>query len=715
METISREAPSGEGRAARGRVPKRSLLFLSFMLFFIAFSFTEGIDVARSLTAINVPFEERALFHDYGGFGTSLRVSLTPDTKPMGSIAMLVSLNSSSFTQEVLLAFIEKIHADGAIKSPITVNAAFLADEYSALPADMWKSEHTGLEDLCAILPQETILAYLDFDVPPQRLLFTQGAKGRGGPLVVVEPLPLLCKQRDIPYVFAASNNAFFRLSLMDGNEAVRFAWEQGFNALFVSGETAESIRLPIPPIPFIPAATSHTSDTTPALTAENIAGLLVDYVNAIDWTVSQTGGTRFVSSTNAAGQVRFVSEQVFVMIMLVCTAFLLIPFLVYSIAKSHLFAVQMRIFLAYSWVLFLFIALFFAVVQGVGVFVSFVSRAVHIFDVWTASLKVVISFLTYSLMAVSFDKVKIPGKQRFFGSAALLLGVVNLLVAMFIDITLAPIFMIALVCIIVGVATNLTLVCYIAALLIPLQSIGLFIEFLGRGSGELTKIIMDAGVWVNLAIASWTAPIWFILKRGNLLLYTAQKRHKSVFLIKPKLGLLARVAFLFIFLFIAVRFLFYQINIIPTQTASVRREAEAGDALILDVKESIFLGRRMYEISVQADVAPCRFDITLEANTERSLRSLLFSCSAPLQFDGPNIELVLGENPPNPFLFKIIFMSASLDGFNPTLNARAVYADYDPRIDRAGEPETEDYTFTIKGDRALREGVNAVPGRTAF
>lgn len=708
METIRRGTPSGEGRAARGRVPRRGLLFLPLTLFFISFSFTEEIDVARRLTTLGVPFEERALFHEYGGFGTSLRVSLTPETEPVGSIAVVASLKSASFTQEVLLAFIEKIHAADALKRPITVNAAFLADEYSVLPADVHKGEHTGLEDLCAVLPQETILAYLDFAVPPQKLLFTQGGKGRGAPLVVVEPLPLLCKQRDIPYTFAATNNAFFRLGLIEGNEAVGFAWEQGFNALFVSGEIEEAARLPI-------LSTRSTSDTAPALTADNIAGLLVDYVNALEWTASQEGGANFVSTTNAAGQVRFVSESIFIIIMLACAAALLIAFLAYSIAKYHLFSAQLRIFLMYSWVLVLSVALFFAVSQGVGVFVSFVSRAVHIFDVWTASLKVVISFLTYSLIAVSFDKIKIPGKQTFCGSAALLLGIVNLFIAMLIDITLAPIFMIALVCIVVGVATNLTLVCYIAAVLIPLQSIGLFIEFLGRGAGELTKIVMDAGIWVNLAIASWTLPIWFILKRGDLLLNRGLRRHNSIFFTKPKIGLLTRIVFLFVFLFIAVRFLFYQRGIIPTQTASVRREAEAGDALTLDVKESVFLGRRIYAVSVQADAAPARFDITLEPNATRSLRSLLFSCSTPVRFNGNTIELVLGENPPNPFLFEIIFMSASLDDFNPTLNARAVYAGYDPRIDRAGVPETEDYAFTIRKDRTLREGVNAVPGRTAF
>ncbi|MDR1466655.1 MAG: hypothetical protein LBI40_03455 [Treponema sp.] len=665
----------------------RWLLFLLPLLAFPFAASSEEIDIMQRLGAVGVPFEERELFPQYGGFGVSIHVPLPTAPDPIGSVAVAVPLASSSFTQEVLSSFIEK---RAALKSRVAVKAAFLADEYSALPADMRKNAHAGLDDLCAGLTSETILIYLDFDVPPQKLLFINGAKGWVTPLALVNPLSALCKQNNIPYALSASNNAFFRWGLMDGRSAAVFAGKQGINTLFISGQKG--------------AATDLVAAAAEPLTAAAIANLLVEYVDAIEWSDAQMNDTHFITATNAAGQVRFISETALVVIMLICAALFLIVLSVYSIVKRNLFIAQLKILLVYSWVLLFLIALFFAVSEGVGVFVSLVSRAVHVFDAWTALLKIIIGFLTYSLIASLFDGLKIPGKQRFFGSAALFLGAVNLLVVIFIDITFAPIFAVCLACIVVGTVSDLPIVCYTAALLLPLQSTSLFIEFLGNDNGELTRLVMNTEVRVNLLITSWTLPIWLILKRGNLLLNTGSKRQKPTLVKKPTVGFLIRITFLFVFLFIAVQFLFYQLKIIPSQPESVRRVSETGNGLIIDVKESLFLNRRIYEVSVSGEGRPCRFDITLDSDSTGALRNLLYSCSAPLRFDGGGIELVLGENPPNPFFFEIAFSAASSTDFTATISVDVVYAVYDPSVDAAAEPETEDYTFTVKGVRELRE-----------
>jgi hypothetical protein len=594
-------------------------------------------------------------------------------------------LESSSFTQEVLISFIEK---RAALKSKAEVRAAFLADEYSALPLDMRKNAHTGLEDLCAVLPPETILIYLDMSEPPQKLLFTHGAKGWVTPLAAVKPLPSLCKRLGVPYVFAAKNNAFFRLGLINGWETVRFAGERGVSSVFISGQNS--------------GAESLLADVVQPLTAAEIADLLVDYVDAITWSDSQMNDTHFVTMVNTSGQARFISESTVVVIMLVYAAILLIALLTYSIVKRRLFIVRTKLFLAYSWVLALFIALFFAASEGVGVFVSIVSRAVHVFDVWTALLKIIISFLTYSLAVSTFAKLKVPGGQRFFGSSALALGVLNFLIAVFVDITIAPIFAVCLACIAISAVSNISIVCYTAAFLLPLQSAGLFIEFLGSGSGELTKTIMNTEARVNLLLTSWLLPIWLILKRGNLLLNTGLRRQKSVFIKKPRIGFLIRTTFLLVFLFTAVQILFYQLKISPSQQESVRRVSEAENGLVIDVEESLFLNRRIYKISVWADGTPCQFDVALDSDSTGALRDSLYSCSAPLRFNDDRIELVLGENPPNPFSFEIAFSAASSADFTATIMIDAVYAVYDSHVDAEDKPETEDYTFTIKDLCAL-------------
>lgn len=678
-------------------------LFSFFLLAVVPlFSLAEEINVTERLDMLGVPFEERELFSQHGGFGTSVYVSFPTVTEPpLGSIAVAVPLSSSSFTQEVLISFIEKIKSISSHKRPADIKAIFLADEDSALPLDMQKNIHTGLDDLCAVLPPESILLYLDFDAPPQELLFTHGAKGWSTPFIAVKPFPALCKQSDIPYAFTTSNSAFFRLGLMNGQETVGLAGRQDIYAVFISGREKDKGGTGAN----TPTDSADAANIASALTVQGIASLLVDYVETVEWTDSQADDTHFAIVTNMTGQVCFISETTLIVIMLVCGALLLIVFLVYSIVKRRLFIAQLKIFSAYSWVLLLFAVLFFVVLEGVGVFVSFVSRAMNIFDVWTALLKVIIGFLTYSLIASLFGKLEIPGRQRFFGSAALLLSIVNLIAAVFIDINLAPIFAVCFVCVVIGTVSNLTIACYAAALLLPLQSIGLFIEFLGNGNGELTKMVMTTDVRVNLAITSCTLPIWFVLKRGTLLVNTWIKRWKTVSFIRPKIGFLIRTAFLLIFLLTAVQFLFYQLKIIPIQAEPVRRISETENNLILEVKESAFLERRIYKVSVQAEGKPCRFDIALEAKSVDVLKDSLYFCSAPLRFNDNSLELILGENPPNPFLFEIAFRDAPSEDFTATLRVDAVYATYDPVIDKTGErPETENYAFTVRVVRKLEE-----------
>ncbi|MDR0645235.1 MAG: hypothetical protein LBG05_10115 [Treponema sp.] len=675
--------------------------FFPFLLLFIlslGLSAQEGdaMQVAVELGRAGISFEERELFSQYGSFGTSIHIFLPSETEAIGTVAVAAPLLNRPFTQEIGIAFIEKIKKREKItlhKRPINVRVAFLADEDSTLPVDMRKNTRAGLKDLCAVLPPESVLLYLDFDGPPQKLLFTHGAKGRGTPLIAVKPLPELCKQHNIPYIFAVSNNAFFRLGLVEGQETVELAGKQEINAVFVSRKEKADV----------------TDGKSDLLTAENIADLLVDYVETIEWADSERDDTHFAMMTNAAGQECFISETTLVVMALTGVAVLLIVFLMFSIIKRRLFIVQFRIFFIYFWVLLLFAALFFAVLEGVGAFILFIARVANIFNVLTVAFKIVVSLLTYSLIAELFDGLKIPGKQHFFSNSTVLLGVVNLLVVLFIDIDLVPIFAVCLVCIFIGAVSKIAAVCYLFAILLSLQSVSLFAAFWGNGSGELTQMLMSADISVNLAITSCTLPIWFILKRGTFLLTIRVKRQKfTLFNLfsKPKISFLIRTAFLLVFLFITVQFLFYYLKIIPIQVEPVRRVSENG--LILDVKKSDFLERRIYGISIQAEGKPCRFDITLESESADFFKNFLYSCSVPFRLDGDKIELILGENPPNPFFFEIAFSVSESANFSAdfigTLRTDAIYAVYDSRVDKAGKPETEDYALTLRGVRELRE-----------
>ena len=135
-----------------------------------------------------IPFEERSLLADYGGFGSSVHVALPhsphPEADGLETLVLGFPLSGAeaedgsgelSFGVELGLAFIEYIRTQG---SAIRIRVAFLGDEVSQLPRDHRKVSHLGLEDLCATLdnPERTLLMYLDIDTAPQSLVVHHGS-----------------------------------------------------------------------------------------------------------------------------------------------------------------------------------------------------------------------------------------------------------------------------------------------------------------------------------------------------------------------------------------------------------------------------------------------------------------------------------------------------------------------------------------------------------
>jgi hypothetical protein len=142
---------------------------------------------------------------------------------------------------------------------------AFLGDEGTALPPEMVKHPRRGLEDLLGLLedPENTVLWYLDIGGPeaPGHLEISYGTAEEIASLGIIRRIPGLCEDLSIPWSFAAPFNGLYKLRLLKGPPALRRAFEEGTDAIYVSAGRSLS----------------------PALSGENLGEFIYRYAGALD------------------------------------------------------------------------------------------------------------------------------------------------------------------------------------------------------------------------------------------------------------------------------------------------------------------------------------------------------------------------------------------------------------------------------------------------
>jgi hypothetical protein len=230
-----------------------------------------------------IPWEERSLLAEYGGFGSSLLVR--PDrpgqdsgTAEKGTLFVLaIPLTAqgelpagSGDTGELPLRFAAALSFIGKIREESgggpEILAAFLGDEGTALPPEMVKRPRRGLEDLLSLLedPEHTVLWYLDIGGPeaPGYLEINYGAAEGIASLGIIRPIPGICQELSIPWSFAAPFNGLYKLRLLKGHPVLRRAFEEETDALYVSAGRG-------PP-------------RSPALNAENLGEFIYRYAAAL-------------------------------------------------------------------------------------------------------------------------------------------------------------------------------------------------------------------------------------------------------------------------------------------------------------------------------------------------------------------------------------------------------------------------------------------------
>jgi hypothetical protein len=497
--------------------------------------------LVRILEEGNIPFEERSLFTEYGGFGASIHVSVPPSGVPGGiNFVLAVPLTGTGegrgdpeklpFHFETALAFIKEIRSRG---TDMNIRVAFLGDEVLRLPPEFQKRTHIGLEDLYDTLenPEDTVLWYLDAANPPGKITIHHGTATTIAPLSILRSLPGLCKSHHIPQRFAVRFNELYKLRLIDGPGALQFVQSREVNALYISGDEDPLSR---PVFSFGPPS--------PSILAEDLAAMLWDYTASLQ--VSAENLDYHFTIIHFWERTIFVSEPLTVVILVATAALFFFALLSYSILYRHILIIQWQIFIRRSWMLLIFLAFLMITLQGGGIFLSFLLERFRIPQpsgtYGGAMLKLLMAMILFSFLHPLTELLNIPRKANYYGNAAVVVVTLGVFIAALLDITLIPLFLWAFIFIFLVAIVKKPLLVYLFGLFTPIQAAVAFINILSAGNDRLTEIIRSNSFFVSFYFAVILLPFMLIFKRGAVLVRKKKPPRPLAVLLIPRLGLLA-------------------------------------------------------------------------------------------------------------------------------------------------------------------------------
>jgi hypothetical protein len=664
-----------------------------------------------------IPFEERALFADYGGFGSSVHVVLPrsphSETKAVETLVLGIPLSTYEagaypgvgdlpFGVELGLAFIEYIRTHG---SALTIRVAFLGDEWSQLPGYQRNVSHLGLEDLYTTVdtPEQTLLVYLDMDKAPQSLVIHHGGGEHIAALTVLESLVHLWDSQHIPYSLAVSFNELYRLNLVEGPQVMIRTLQRDMHALYITGSSARKAILPF-------GARSAPQEDYPFLSKEHLAAVLAAYANSLHLVTGNLDYHYII--IQCLGNYFFIPEGLTVFLfMLVMGAFFFL-FLVYSLLYRNRVLVQWRIFIRSCWIPFVFLAFLVIALETAGAVISLIAKhynlPLSLADYGRAGFKLVLALLFLSVLFPLLDFLNIPKKANLYGNTAVILVTLGVFIAAGLNITFIPAFIWVLLFTLLGAVITIPVLVYLCALITPLWALGLLLILfqstqgnLPFVSGKLAALFLAENPVISLYLAIITLPFMLILERGTALLERQRQKTKvSLFLrrLMPSLTLIIATLGALVFY---TRQLGMRLPPAPVRRTIMKtawdEEAAAKEeraASILKVRSTTlpFLERQTLRITLEAQGTPRCFVLYLEP--EAGTLPVIYAAAMPfeLNYEKNAIFFILGEGPPNPFTTEIVLPR----DFSGMLRVEALYNAWDPVIDTLPPPEGDDYVLRV-------------------
>ena len=659
-----------------------------------------------------IPFEERSLLADYGGFGSSVHVALPhsphPEADGLETLVLGIPLSGAeaedgsgelSFGVELGLAFIEYIRTQG---SAIRIRVAFLGDEVSQLPRDHRKVSHLGLEDLYATVdnPERTLLMYLDIDTAPQSLVVHHGSGKYIAALTLLESLVKVWDSRHVPYRLAVTFNELYRLNLVEGPEVMNRIVKQDIHALYITGSPEKKERGGLPL-----GIREAPPEAYPLLSREYLAAVLAGYADSLHWATENLDYHYII--INCLGNYFFIPEDLTVILFMLLMGALFFLFLVYSILYRTIVVVQWRIFLRYFWIPLIFLAFLVIALEAAGSLIALAAKhynlPLSLADYGRAGFKLALALLFLSLFFPLLDFLHIPRKANLYGNAAVILVSLGVFIAAGLNITFIPVFMWVLLFTFLGAVIPIPALVYLCALITPLRALGLLLQ---SASGRLAALFFAENWVTSLYLAIITLPFMLILERGTALLKRPRQKAKGCFFLQRLIPSLVLISGTLGALVFYTRQLGMQLPPAPVRRTIIEAEGietaldepAAGEtrhaAPILRIRSSTlpFLERQTLRITLEARGTPRCFVLYLEP--EAGTLPVIYAAPMPfeLNHEQNSICFILGEGPPNPFTTEIV-LPRDFSGF---LRVEVLYHSWDPAIDTLPPPERDDYVLQV-------------------
>jgi hypothetical protein len=550
-----------------------------FLLFFLVVSaavFGAGGDVAEreSLVAAlereAVAFAERTVELEAGGTGTAIWAYIPPTEQdaplpadgvsampslieeyadiageisaglassadipvelPANSLILVIPLsgqrneNGLSWGAEMGLQFIREINKQYRSQS---ITVAFL--DYDGAGGE---GSVSALEDIYAALdnPENSILLFLDFPVPPEELFIYHGSPRNIAPLGILKPLIGILEKRDIPYRFANRFNELYKFSLIGENPVTLFTQSRDIPSLFI-GSAGIS-----------PSGDRESRGPRNFLSPDSLGSIFAEYSKEAG---VETGNLdTHYSIYYFRGKTFLVSEIQSIALLLFVEGIVIAVFLFFFLFRRLKMLVLLKTGLSCSWVsLLYFLALFLSILAGEGLLYVFAA----IFRVSLFSMPfnrlypaIGLSFLAgisffFAVPSPLLSRIRIKRRGGFYGFSAICFSIVLLLWGIVLDISSGPLLTWMLICVALTMVWPHAVPAFIFSLVLAVRPVITFIDVLGNG--ELSRLFLLNITLSSLTVTLFVLPFLLSLMRATVFAIPYRIRKKPAFLF-AKLGL---------------------------------------------------------------------------------------------------------------------------------------------------------------------------------
>lgn len=641
---------------------RRNLFPLLLLLFGAPLLWSQGTVFSRNraflkneLLRQGIPYQERSLLAQFGGFGTSIHVDLPvkggENTAFSPALVIAVPL-SGEMNLNTALDFLRLAKEQGP---PLPVRIAFLDDPPQSGPSEFQNPGPAGLLDLLQRNEELDTPFFLYLNLSPRttQIKAYLGTSANVAPLAMVQPLPKLAESDKIPFSFGLMYYEAYRMKLMRGSESLELAQNAGYGAVLLQGNEG-----------------GGASAEKKILESPRVATFLYHYAERLS--KGSMERDYHYSIFNFGGSYYFLTEKMTILLFLIWIGTVLTLVLLYSLGNHKISVPLWRMFFKRLWVIPIYFGLLFGSLGGAKFIFPLIIQVAGAKNpppsFSGAALVFLLTLSLYELGSPFLTLLKIPRRAHFYGFAGLLFLFLGTLFAAALDLTFMTDFLWADFFGFFAATLGSAQIALIFLVLAPLRLFAVIGSIIGADDHTLARLIISGGPAVSAILTLIILPFLFFIKRLSLLLSSRRHRPNVWLLWIPRGILLAgTIATIYSYGFNGAE---HPKSLFSPGIAEVENPAPRFFNITLG--ENTFLDRRTLKITLTAVGLPDRFDLSIQSESEKDP---LYIYDAPIPFrmgaDGRSGTFVLGPDPPNPLNLELVIPR----NFHGTVTGSAWYA----------------------------------------